>query len=272
MAVAVAAASGKWSLAGTTALVTGGTKGIGFAVVEELAGLGASVYTCARNEAELDGCLAQWKSKGFTVSGSVCDVSSPPQRQQLMDKVASHFHAKLHILVNNVGTSIVKASVDYTVEEFRWLMGTNLESAFHLSQLAHPLLKNSEGASLVFMSSVAGVASVSFGSVYGATKVYILIEGAMNQLTKNLACEWAKDNIRVNSVAPWFTTTPLVESHLEDKKFEESVIGRTPMRRVGKAEEVASLTAFLCMPASSYITGQTVCVDGGMSVHGFTFP
>ncbi|CAI0393048.1 unnamed protein product [Linum tenue] len=139
-------------------------------------------------------------------------------------------------------------------------MGTNLESAFHLSQLAHPLLKNSEGASLVFMSSVAGVASVSFGS------------GAMNQLTKNLACEWAKDNIRVNSVAPWFTTTPLVESHLEDKKFEESVIGRTPMRRVGKAEEVASLTAFLCMPASSYITGQTVCVDGGMSVHGFTFP
>ncbi|CAI0393337.1 unnamed protein product [Linum tenue] len=253
MAVAVAAASGKWSLAGTTALVTGGTKGIGFAVVEELAGLGASVYTCARNEAELDGCLAQWKSKGFTVSGSVCDVSSPPQRQQLMDKVASHFHAKLHILVNNVGTSIVKASVDYTVEEFRWLMGTNLESAFHLSQLAHPLLKNSEGASLVFMSSVAGV-------------------GAMNQLTKNLACEWAKDNIRVNSVAPWFTTTPLVESHLEDKKFEESVIGRTPMRRVGKAEEVASLTAFLCMPASSYITGQTVCVDGGMSVHGFTFP
>ncbi|CAI0393047.1 unnamed protein product [Linum tenue] len=269
MAVAVAAGSGKWSLGGTTALVTGGTKGIGFAVVEELAGLGASVYTCARNEAELDGCLAQWKSKGFTVSGSVCDVSSPPQRQQLMDKVASHFHAKLHILVvNNVGTSIVKASVDYTVEEFRWLMGTNLESAFHLSQLAHPLLKNSEGASLVFMSSVAGVASVSFGSVYGATK------GAMNQLTKNLACEWAKDNIRVNSVAPWFTTTPLVESlqHLEDKKFEESVIGRTPMRRVGKAEEVASLTAFLCMPASSYITGQTVCVDGGMSVHGFTFP
>ncbi|CAI0393053.1 unnamed protein product [Linum tenue] len=253
MAVAVAAGSGKWSLGGTTALVTGGTKGIGFAVVEELAGLGASVYTCARNEAELDGCLAQWKSKGFTVSGSVCDVSSPPQRQQLMDKVASHFHAKLHILVNNVGTSIVKASVDYTVEEFRWLMGTNLESAFHLSQLAHPLLKNSEGASLVFMSSVAGV-------------------GAMNQLTKNLACEWAKDNIRVNSVAPWFTTTPLVESHLEDKKFEESVIGRTPMRRVGKAEEVASLTAFLCMPASSYITGQTVCVDGGMSVHGFTFP
>ncbi|CAI0393054.1 unnamed protein product [Linum tenue] len=237
MAVAVAAGSGKWSLGGTTALVTGGTKGIGFAVVEELAGLGASVYTCARNEAELDGCLAQWKSKGFTVSGSVCDVSSPPQRQQLMDKVASHFHAKLHILVNNVGTSIVKASVDYTVEEFRWLMGTNLESAFHLSQLAHPLLKNSEGASLVFMSSVAGVASVSFGSVYGATK---------GKNTKT--------------------------HHLEDKKFEESVIGRTPMRRVGKAEEVASLTAFLCMPASSYITGQTVCVDGGMSVHGFTFP
>ncbi|CAI0393056.1 unnamed protein product [Linum tenue] len=233
MAVAVAAGSGKWSLGGTTALVTGGTKGIGFAVVEELAGLGASVYTCARNEAELDGCLAQWKSKGFTVSGSVCDVSSPPQRQQLMDKVASHFHAKLHIL---------KASVDYTVEEFRWLMGTNLESAFHLSQLAHPLLKNSEGASLVFMSSVAGVASVSFGSVYGATKVLEII------------------------------TWVFKLQHLEDKKFEESVIGRTPMRRVGKAEEVASLTAFLCMPASSYITGQTVCVDGGMSVHGFTFP
>ncbi|KAJ0458420.1 putative oxidoreductase [Helianthus annuus] len=196
----------RWSLAGMTALVTGGTRGIGYAVVEELAELGAAVHTCSRNQEELNRRLHEWSTKGFNVTGSVCDASCRPQRQQLLEKVSSIFNGKLNILINNVGTNILKPTIEYTSEEYSTLMATNLESCYHFSQLAHPLLKASGVGSIVFMSSVAGLVHVFSGSVYGATK------GAINQLTKNLACEWAKDNIRVNSVAPWFIKTPLVES------------------------------------------------------------
>ncbi|CAI9302747.1 unnamed protein product [Lactuca saligna] len=253
----------RWSLAGMTALVTGGTRGIGYAVVEELAGLGAAVHTCSRNEAELNLRLQEWSSKGFTVTGSVCDATSRPQREQLLQKVSSIFNGKLNILINNVGTNIRKATTDYTSEEYSKLMSTNLESSYHLCQLAHPLLKASGVGSIVFISSVAGSIHIASGSIYGATK------GAMNQLAKNLACEWAKDNIRTNSVAPWYTKTPLVQHLLENEEYLERVASRTPLKRVAEANEVSSMVAFLCLPAASYITGQTIAVDGGFSVNGF---
>ncbi|TXG74166.1 hypothetical protein EZV62_002745 [Acer yangbiense] len=257
----------RWSLEGMTALVTGGTKGIGLhAVVEELAKLGAIVHTCSRNEAELNKCIHEWEINGFKVSGSVCDVSSRAEREKLMKNFSSLFNGKLNILINNAGAVVPKPTVEFNDEDFSFLMATNFESAFHLSQLAHPLLKASGAGSIVFMSSVAGVVSVSVGSIYGATK------GAMNQLAKNLACEWAKDNIRSNSVAPYFIRTPLVEQLLSDEKFDKEVISRTPMGRTGETKEVSSLVAFLCMPAASYITGQTICVDGGFTINGFSFP
>ncbi|CAL8999137.1 unnamed protein product [Prunus brigantina] len=231
----------RWSLEGLTALVTGGTKGIGHAIVEELAGLGATIHTCARNEVDLNDCLSQWEKKGFQVTGSVCDVVSRTQREELINKVSSLFDGKLNILINNVGTtSIVKPTMEFTAEDYTFLMSTNLESAYHFCQLAHPLLKASGAGNIIFLSSVAGVVSVEVGSAYSATK------GAMNQLAKNLACEWAKDNIRTNSVS----------------------LG---LRRPGEPEEVSALVAFLCLPAASYITGQTICVDGGMTVNGVLF-
>ncbi|XWS27271.1 hypothetical protein CRYUN_Cryun26dG0100600 [Craigia yunnanensis] len=115
----------RWSLQGMTALVTGVTKGIGHVVVEELAGLGASVHTCSRTETELNKCLLEWKAKGFQVTSSVCDVSSQAQREKLLNTVSSEFNGKLNILINNVGTYVAKLVSEYTVEEVSFLMSTN---------------------------------------------------------------------------------------------------------------------------------------------------
>ncbi|KAL0533639.1 hypothetical protein IC582_027680 [Cucumis melo] len=253
----------RWSLRGKTALVTGGTRGIGRAIVEELVGFGARVHTCSRNEGELRQCLRHWKDLEFEVSGSVCDVSVRAQREELMENAGNTFDGKLNILVNNVGRNIRKPTTEFTDEEFSFLMKTNVESVFHLSQLAYPLLKSSGEGSIVFMSSVSSFVSLKSMSVQGATK------GAINQLTKYLACEWAKDNIRSNAVAPWYIKTSMVEQVLSNKTYVEEVYSRTPLRRLGEPSEVSSLVAFLCLPASSYITGQIIGVDGGMSVNGF---
>ncbi|XP_048504566.1 tropinone reductase homolog At5g06060 isoform X5 [Beta vulgaris subsp. vulgaris] len=253
----------RWSLQGMTALVTGGSRGIGHAIVEELVGFGARVHTCARNEVELDNCLKCWENQGFKVSGSVCDVSSWEQRESLLDTVSSVFDGKLNILVNNVGTNIRKPFVDLTPQEFSTLMTTNFESVFHLSQLSHPLLQASCDGSIVFVSSVSGFVSLKSMSLQGATK------GAINQLTRNLACEWARDNIRSNAVAPWYIKTSMVEKVLSNEEYLEEVYSCTPLCRLGDPTEVSSLVAFLCLPASAYITGQIICVDGGMSINGF---
>nr|GFA79668.1 tropinone reductase homolog At5g06060-like [Tanacetum cinerariifolium] len=209
--------------------------------------LGASVYTCSRNEAELNNMLQRWTAKGFDVTGSVCDVAIRSQRQQLIETVSSRFSGKLNILVNNVGTYIKKPTTEFTEEDYSMIMATNLESCYHISQLAHPLLKASGCGRIVFISSVAGLLNAYIGSLYSVTK------GAINQLTRNLACEWAKDNIRSNCVAPWVTKTSLVEDVTGNTELIDKMSSRTPLRRPGEANEVSSLVAFLCLPAASYI-------------------
>ncbi|KAF5206300.1 Tropinone reductase [Thalictrum thalictroides] len=256
-------AAKRWSLEGMTALVTGGTKGIGHAIVEELAGLGASIHTCARDETELNQVLHDWTESGFSVTGSVCDLSVRQQREKLMEDVSSIFKMNLNIFVSNAGTNLVKPTTEYTAEDFSFLMATNFESCYHLCQLTHPLIKSSGNGSIVFISSIAGLTGFFAGTIYSASK------GALNQLTRTLACEWAKDNIRINAIAPGFIRTPMVKKALEQEAFVNEYISRTPLKKIGEPSDVSSLVAYLCLPAASYITGQVITVDGGITVNGF---
>uniref|UniRef100_A0A0D3FTJ7 Uncharacterized protein n=1 Tax=Oryza barthii TaxID=65489 RepID=A0A0D3FTJ7_9ORYZ len=161
--------TGRWSLAGATALVTGGSKGIGRAIVEELASFGATMHTCARNEATLNSCLEEWSAKKLSITASVCDVSARADREALAGRVAAMFDGKLDILVNNVGFLFLKPAVNVTPEELSRVMAGNLESCFHLSQLMHPLLKTSGKGNVVNISGISTCKSGNNPHVQGVT-------------------------------------------------------------------------------------------------------
>lgn len=245
-----------WSLEGRRALVTGGSRGIGRAVVDELAALGARVVAVARDDAPLaDRADAQ-------VTALAADVTRSGDRQRLLDDALQTLGG-LDILVNNAGANVRRRALEYEPGEYERIMRLNLESAFELCRLAHPALRDAGNASIVNMASVAGLTHLRTGAPYAMSKA------AMIQMTRNLACEWAADGIRVNAVAPWYIRTPLAEQVLSDDDYRRQVLDRTPMGRIGEPEEVAGTVAFLCMPRAGYITGQCVAVDGGFSVFGF---
>ncbi|AUD03175.1 SDR family oxidoreductase [Spirosoma pollinicola] len=246
-----------WSLSGQHALVTGGTKGIGEAIVRQFLDLGASVFIVARDNSLLQQQLAEYRQQGHTVAGLAADVSQPGVAAQIIEAVKAQWDS-LDILVNNAGTNVRKATADYSPAEYDHVLNTNLRSAYELTQAAYHLLKASANGKVVMVSSVSGLAHTSSGSLYGMTKA------AMLQLTRNLAVEWAPDGIRVNAVAPWYIKTPLATPVLTNLEKLAAILKRTPMNRVGEPEEVASVVSFLCMPASGYVTGQTISADGGL--------
>lgn len=252
----------KWSLSGKTALITGASKGIGKAIAEEFLNLGASVFLVGRNADALDEIIASNVKHTGKIDGMAADVSNPNDREKIIERIAEKW-GKLNVLVNNVGTNIRKKTPEYSEEEIEFIFETNLKSAYFLARKLYPMLKNSGEASIVNISSVAGLTSLKTGSVYGMTKA------AMVQMTKNLACEWAEENIRVNAIAPWYIETPLAKQVLSNQDYLNEVLNRTPMKRVGKPGEVACAAAFLAMPVASYITGQCLAVDGGFTVYGF---
>lgn len=256
--------SSRWRLDGQVALVTGASVGIGRAIAAELLGLGADVMLVARDEAQLEATRTELEEMfpQSQVRAFPADVADAEQRREIFDWVEDLGNG-LQVLVNNAGTNLRRATMDYADAEWRALFETNLFSAFELSRFAFPLLSQHASSSIVNVGSVSGLTHVRTGAPYGMTKA------ALHQLTKNLACEWAEDGVRVNAVAPWYIRTRRTSTSLADPDYLDEVIERTPMGRIGEPEEVASAVAFLCLPASSYVTGECIAVDGGFLRYGF---
>ena len=277
-----------WTLAGRSFVVTGGSNGIGLATVKALLANGASgVLFCSRRGCDELLLSLREDFPDSKILHVICDVSTEDGREMLHAAAKATFGGTIQGLVNNVGINIRKKITDQTPEEYHSMMKTNVDSAYFLCRLFTDLLE--DGSTIVNVSSAAGVQSSGTGAVYGMSKA------AINQFSKILACEWASRNIRVNSVAPWMTMTPMLQGEsvwclgcvfhppeltffdvLDAIKKNPSQLDKvkawTPMHRLAAPEEIAGPIVFLCMPASSYITGQILTVDGGLTAQGFDGP
>ena len=254
-----------WSLQGRAAIVTGGSKGLGRAIVEELLAQGCEVLTCARDIAPLAPLTGIDPAGGVGRCIAVkADVSTAEGRATLLEALHRHFSDNLDILVNNVGTNLRKPSHKYTDDEYDMLHATNQASAFHLSRSCFEALRARRGC-------VINVSSVSGSTIDNTGCPYHMHKAALEQMTRYMACEWGPQGIRVNAIAPWFISTPLTQPLLKDRSFHEAVRRATPMRRVGEPHEVACVVAFLAMPAAGYISGEVIGVDGAMMKEGFRY-
>lgn len=264
-----------WSLESKSFLVTGGTKGIGYATAHSLLSHGAGiVLICARGDVTdaVESLIKVIPSDSQSqVYGISCDISVKGGRSELVEYVKDKIGDKLDGLVNNVGMNVRKTFTDQTEEEYEQMMRTNVDSAYFLCKSLKGMLENAASAhgsaSVVNVASAAGVMSSGTGAVYGMSKA------AMIHLSKILACEWAKLNIRVNAVAPWMTMTPMLEDAVKKNPNQlDKAKEWTPMHRLSVADDVAGPITFLLMPASNYITGVCIPIDGGLSAQGFDGP
>lgn len=246
-------------LEGKTAIVTGAGKGIGRSIALALGEAGANVLLVARTESDLEQVTGEMA--GDRTSYAVADVTDRGDIQKAVEAAVERF-GKVDILVNNAGMNIRSKLDDATDSEWHKIMDTNAQSVFMFSQEAAKHM--TKGASIINVSSVGGDRALKTGIVYAASKAAII------QMTKVMAMEWGERGIRVNAIGPWYFRTPLTENLLSDQEYLDSILAVTPLKRVGELPEVASPVVFLASDAAGYITGQTLFIDGGMSIHGFS--
>jgi gluconate 5-dehydrogenase len=249
-----------FDLSGRAAIVTGGSRGLGEEMAEGLAEAGASVMLCARREQWLAPTLDAFRSRGVTVEGAICDVSNAERVQAVVDKTIAAF-GKIDILINNAGISWAAEPEAMPLDKWQKVIETNLTGTFLFSQAAgREMLKRQSGC-IINVASIAGMTgsvSTSHWVGYAASKAGII------GMTRELAATWGRSNIRVNAIAPGYFHSRLADPAIVHA--EPHIKATSPMPRVGDAGELKGVAVFLASDAASYITGQTIIVDGGRTI------
>ena len=248
-----------FDLSGRVALVTGGNGGIGLGMATGLARAGAAVLVAGRNGAKNAAAIKTLQALGAQVAAAEADVSTEAGCRALIGAALERF-GRLDILVNNAGTNIRKQPQEYTLDEWKTVLDTNLTSAFLCSQAAYPAMLQAGAGKIINIGSMMSIFGAAFAGPYGASK------GGMVQLTKSLASAWAKDNIQVNAVLPGWIDTDLTRGARRDVPgLHERVLARTPAGRWGSPDDFAGIAAFLASRAADFVTGVAIPVDGGYS-------
>jgi 2-dehydro-3-deoxy-D-gluconate 5-dehydrogenase len=248
-----------FDLSGKAALVTGGNGGIGLGMAQGLAQAGARVAIAGRDSAKNQKALTAIGTGSIALIADVCDERAC---RAMVDEAARRL-GRLDILVNNAGINIRKQPHEYSLDEWQRVITSNLTSAFVAAQAAHPHFVHAGGGKIINIGSMMSLFGASFAAPYGASK------GGIVQLTRSLACAWAKDHIQVNAVLPgWIDTALTRRAREEVAGLHERVLARTPAGRWGEPADLAGIAMFLSSPASDFITGAAIPVDGGYSVQG----
>jgi gluconate 5-dehydrogenase len=251
-----------FSLSGKTALVTGASGGIGAALARALAEAGATVGVHGRSKAKVAEICRQIEAQGGKAYGFPADLTDIDANRQLINEAVGTL-GRLDILLNCAGMNRRKPLVEVTPDDYETIMAVNLRSIFFLCQAAHAHLKAAGGGQIINISSINALYGLGTVSVYGATKA------GLAQITRVMAIEWAADNIQVNGIIPGFIRTPLTEGPLWGTPYRaEWLRSRIALRRPGEPEDLIGAALLLAGPASNYITGTTITVEGGFLAGG----
>lgn len=247
-----------FDLSGKVAIVTGGNGGIGLGMAKGLADASASILVVGRNANKNSAAIEELTAMGARAEAFVADVTSEDECAAIASAAMDRF-GQIDILVNNAGVNVRKMPEEFTLDEWRTVMDTNLTSAFLCSKAVYPAMK-SNGGKIINIGSMLSIFGASFAAPYGASK------GGIVQLTKALASAWAKDKIQVNAVLPGWIDTELTQTARKAIPILHSrVLARTPARRWGVPDDLAGVAVFLASHASDFVTGAAIPVDGGYS-------
>ena len=249
-----------FDLNGKVAVITGGNGGIGLGMAQGIASCGATIVIAGRNEEKAASALKSLHDMGAKAGFIAADVTKKAECEALIAN-AVESHGRVDILVNNAGTSVRKMPQDLSEEEWHHVLDTNLTSAFLCSQAAYNQMVKTGGGKMINIGSMMSLFGAPYATAYASSK------GGIVQMTRAMATAWAKDNIQVNAVLPgWIDTDLTKRARQQVTGLHDSVEKRTPHGRWGTPHDMAGIAAFLASPASDFVTGTAIPVDGGFSI------
>lgn len=249
-----------FGLTGKIALITGSSRGIGRSIAEAMAALGAKVVVSSRNADACEEVVNSIRSQGGDAHVIACNIGRKDEVAALVDKTRKHYGA-IDILVCNAAVNPSFGPMkDLTDEAFDKIMSSNVKSNLWLCNLAIPDMATKGGGAVIIVSSIAGIRGSEVIGAYGISKA------ADFALARNLALEWGPKNVRVNCIAPGLIKTDFARALWENPARLKKRKAETPLRRIGMPDEIGGVAAFLASPAASFITGQIIVADGGITV------